>query len=176
MDNENKEEEGFHEPEIAWAKSQARELLQKDLEDGTIPLEAKGVKVDGTRMTLRDIYISRPEFSLYDYKKFSGRLASLRLSMKKKRNKNDDGQDDKNEQEEAFPEPEITWAKSKAKKMLYQDIMDGIIPLEARGEDKYGEEMGLKDIYLSRPEFALYSYKKFSGRISSLRNTIKERN
>ena len=60
--------------------------------------------------------------------------------------------------------------------MLYTDIMNGKVPLEALDGDKKSS-MKLIDIYNSRPEFKECHYDKFSSRLSSLRNkTIKQRN
>ena len=68
-------------------------------------------------------------------------------------------------------EPQISWEKSKAKKILYNDIINGNVPLESKFEDNTST-MKLQDIYLMRPEYAQYDYKKFSSRLSSLRKTI----
>lgn len=67
-------------------------------------------------------------------------------------------------------EPKISWAKSKARALLYNDITCGNVPLNQK-ED--GRRMKLIDIYNLRPEFQEYSYKKFSSRVSSLRRTIR---
>jgi hypothetical protein len=72
-------------------------------------------------------------------------------------------------------EPKIPWKKSEAKRLLYKDIMDGEVPLEAK--DAVGiSTMPLHEIYIERAEYSLYSYEKFSSRLSSLRKTIKEAN
>lgn len=68
-------------------------------------------------------------------------------------------------------EPDIKWEDSKAKALLRKDIIDGIVPLEAK-DDHNKSTMPLWDIYHSRIEFAEYKYEKFSGRLSSLRNTL----
>ncbi len=70
-------------------------------------------------------------------------------------------------------EPKIKWLDSKARKLLYQDVMNGIVPL--KGKDDGNKSTGkLKDIlYAMRPEeFAEYDDKKFSGRLSSIRKTV----
>lgn len=82
---------------------------------------------------------------------------------------------DKAEEADEPDEPKIPWKKSKAKRLLYKDIMNGKVPLEAKTAD--GKlTMPLKSIYNSRPEFKEYKYSKFSSRLSSLRTTIKECN
>ena len=68
-------------------------------------------------------------------------------------------------------EPKIKWLDSKARKLLYQDVMNGIVPL--KGKDDGNKSTGkLKDIYAMRSEYAEYDYKKFSGRLSSIRKTV----
>ena len=72
---------------------------------------------------------------------------------------------------EDWDEPKPKWRKSKARKLLYVDIIEGRVPRQARDEN--GRLTGkLKDIYNSRPEFKQYHYSKFSSRLSSLRSTI----
>lgn len=71
-----------------------------------------------------------------------------------------------------FKEPEISWAKSEAKKYLFKDIIEGVVPLESKYTDNTNT-MKLKEIYSMRPEYALHDYEKFSSRLSSLRNTIR---
>ena len=68
-------------------------------------------------------------------------------------------------------EPDIPWAKSKAKRLLYKEILRGDVPLESKYADNTST-MKLKDIYMMHPEYAEYKYEKFSGRLSSLRKTI----
>jgi hypothetical protein len=72
-------------------------------------------------------------------------------------------------------EPKISWKKSEAKRLLYKEIMDGEVPLEAK-DDLGLSTMPLSEIYVMHPQYALYSYDKFSSRLSSLRQTIKAAN
>ena len=65
-------------------------------------------------------------------------------------------------------DPKIKWKDSKAKSLLCDGIMNGIVPLHAKNKSR-GK---LLDIYNMRPEYAQYSYDKFSSRLSSLRKTI----
>ena len=74
-----------------------------------------------------------------------------------------------------YKEPSIPWADSKAKKILYKDLMEGAIPIDSRDENGRST-MSLKDIYSLHPEFSEYHYNKFSSRLSSLRKTIKSSN
>jgi hypothetical protein len=51
-------------------------------------------------------------------------------------------------------EPKIKWRKSKAKKLLYQDMMEGRVTLDKDDLRDDGEKMKLHDIYVLWPEFA----------------------
>jgi hypothetical protein len=61
-----------------WATSKARELLEKDLLSGRIPLE---------RWTAANVYNlpDRPEFRLFEYKKFVTNLRNLRKRIKEQK-------------------------------------------------------------------------------------------
>ena len=72
---------------------------------------------------------------------------------------------------EDWDEPKPKWRKSKARKLLYLDIVEGRVPRTAKDENGRLTAK-LKDIYNSRPEFQQYHYSKFSSRLSTLRNTI----
>ncbi len=71
-------------------------------------------------------------------------------------------------------EGKVKWKDSEANWLLYNDVRDGVIPLES----KYGAgtpTMTLQEIYVSRPEFALwYDYNKFSSRLATSRGIIKQ--
>jgi hypothetical protein len=64
-------------------------------------------------------------------------------------------------QQKEQEEPTIPWKKSKAKKLLYKDVLTGVVPLEAKGEDGKST-MELKAIYEMRPEYSVFLYRKFS--------------
>jgi len=81
------------------------------------------------------------------------------------------GKKKKEEEKKEPEEPDIKWEDSNAKALLRKDIIDGIVPLEAK-DDQNESTMPLFDIYNSRIEFADYKYEKFSSRLSSLRNTL----
>jgi hypothetical protein len=74
----------------------------------------------------------------------------------------------KKDKKEKIPEPKIKWRYSKAKSLLYEDIMEGRVPLEA------DSTMPLLAVYTRHPELAEYHYSKFSRRLGSLRTTITE--
>jgi hypothetical protein len=63
----------------------------------------------------------------------------------------------------SFKEPKIKWKDSKARLLLYKELMDGIIPRDAK--DLNGRFMVplLKHIYNMHEEYKLYDPKKFSS-------------
>jgi hypothetical protein len=75
-----------------------------------------------------------------------------------------------------FEEPAIKWENSKAKRLLYEAIMDGRVPVESKGQDELGLKLKLNDTFLSIPELAEYDYKKLSLQLSSLCKTIQDAN
>ncbi len=63
--------------------------------------------------------------------------------------------------------------KSKAQDLLYKDLVDGLIPRQAVDEHCQST-MKLEDIFQMHPEYKLYDRKKFSGRLSNLRQVYDE--
>jgi len=61
---------------------------------------------------------------------------------------------------EKFVEPDVKWAKSKARKLLVKDILDGKVPLMARDESGKST-MKLSKIYCMWDEYKLYDKSKF---------------
>ena len=75
---------------------------------------------------------------------------------------------------EEWDEPATKWGKSKARKLLYKDIMNGQVPRTAK--DANGKStMKLKDIYEMHEDYKKYHYSKFSGRVARMRSLIDER-
>ena len=72
-----------------------------------------------------------------------------------------------------FKEPNIPWAKLKAKEILYKDIMKGVVPAESEYDDNTST-MELKKIHSMHPEYSEYDYSNFSHRLSSLRKINKK--
>jgi hypothetical protein len=58
------------------------------------------------------------------------------------------------------------WRKSKAKKILYDMLLDGTVPMD--------NTMPLEDIYLLDEEFAKFDFARFRGRLNRLNAKIKE--
>jgi hypothetical protein len=73
----------------------------------------------------------------------------------------------------AFKEPKIKWRKSKAKRILYDFLRDGTVPLHAT--DSNGDStMSVEDIFSLSEEFGLYDPNKFEERLNRLRKGIVE--
>jgi hypothetical protein len=70
-----------------------------------------------------------------------------------------------------FKEPKIKWQKSKAKKDLYNLIMEGVI-----SDDPSDHSTLIEDIYYMSDEFQKYSFEKFEGRLKALRKKIQSLN
>ena len=76
-----------------------------------------------------------PEFKQYHYTKFSSRLSSIRKTILKAA-----------EGDETKKEPKTKWRNSRAKQLLYKDVKEGRVPLNAT--DVSGKStMTLKSIY-----------------------------
>ena len=78
-----------------------------------------------------------------------------------------------NANKKKFIEPKIKWKNSKAKRLLYDMMMDGTVPL---GEGEHERKMSTAEVYGLHPEFKLYDYEKFYSRLYTLRCTIKDLN
>jgi len=72
-------------------------------------------------------------------------------------------------QPEQLQESEIPWKHSRARKLLFRDLVKGRIPVTSKDENGRYNKPKLADIYAMRPEYADYLYSKFSSRLSSLR-------
>jgi hypothetical protein len=82
-------------------------------------------------------------------------------------------QQKRKEKKEKFKEPKIKWKKSKARDLLYKDLVDGNIPRQAL--DEHGRSTKrLEDIFQMHQEYKLYDREKFSGRLSNLRKVYDE--
>jgi hypothetical protein len=134
---QNPHQEPPKESTIPWGKSKARDLLFKDVQDGIVPLSAKDERGKPT-MALRAIYDMRPEYGLYDYAKFSGRLSSIRKSIKDRNNR---ARDDieafeiykRNHNVSHFSHKGyIQWMGSEARELVLEAI-EGRKIVEARG-------------------------------------------
>jgi hypothetical protein len=69
----------------------------------------------------------------------------------------------KKEPKKKFEEPKIPWKDSDAKKLLYKEIMAGLVLYEAKYNDGQFTEPVLREIYVMQPEYADYDVEKFLG-------------
>ena len=74
-----------------------------------------------------------------------------------------------------FEEPEIPWKKSKARKLLYDDVREGRVPLKAKDENGQ-KTTDISKVYSMHPEYADYDFDKFQSRLSGIRKTITNKN
>lgn len=68
---------------------------------------------------------------------------------------------------DSFKEPRIKWKKSKAKRLLYQDLMDGVVPLV---DDP---NIDSQTIFFMHEEYGEYDPDKFASRLKALRNALR---
>lgn len=73
-----------------------------------------------------------------------------------------------------FVEPKIKWRNSHAKEKLFDDVKNGVVPLESKERGK--NKMTIREIYLMHPEYAAYDYEKFPSRLASIKKTVREMN
>jgi hypothetical protein len=146
----DKKKDDFKEPKIKWKNSEAKRLLSKDIMDGLVPLAAFE-NDDGKTPTfppLRDIYMTRPEFSLYKYDNFSSRLSSLRATIIDANTRAKDDEEafkvyKENHQPSEFAANGcIQWQGSDARELLLQDIDAGLV-----------EQLGKEELWGTRPEY-----------------------
>lgn len=136
----------FKEPKIKWEKSMAKKLLYNDIVEGRVPLDPKDD--DNGQLNLKGIYSMRPEYSEYDYDKFSGRLSSVRKTIRdfQKKASQDrkrfDRFKDRNPVSELSHKGYIQWQGSEAQELLRQDI-----------REKKHENMSKMDLWGSQPEY-----------------------
>lgn len=73
----------------------------------------------------------------------------------------------------ALMEEKVKWKRSNAKKLLYEFLLDGTVPTEAKDKDG-NVSMSIEDIYSLHEEFAKYRFDMFGGRLKRLRDKITE--
>jgi hypothetical protein len=71
-----------------------------------------------------------------------------------------------------FQEPKKKWRHSKAKKILYELLRDGTIPIEKYDVNE-AEIMAIEDIFALSDQFLLYDPNKFEERLQSLRDHVR---
>ena len=120
-------------------------------------------------MKLAEIYSMRPEYALYDYAKFSGRLSSLRTTIRNYRKRAEEDQDaldvfiQNNPISYYSHKGYIQWQGSDAQRFLREDLKLGSIE---RFETKKG-------FWLSRPAYQNFPLKAFRDKINQEVGTEK---
>jgi hypothetical protein len=132
-----------------WKNSEAKRLLERDLLDGTIPLLSDD-------MGPKEVFRQREQFSLFDYKNFTRNLSNLRNQIIQKKARVDSDT------------IATQWKNSEAKHLLERDLLDGTIPL-------LSDDMGPKEVFQQREQFAEFDYKNFRSNLSNLRKQIIEK-
>ena len=126
---------------LTWRGSKARDILEKDLIRGDIPLE-------GNAMDAREVYLQRPEFADFEYNHFRDRLRYLRNQIKEKKNRATLAITALARDRQIYPKAshnhrgEPRWEGSEAERLLRLDMDDG--------KDKSMKPIGL---YQSRKEY-----------------------
>jgi hypothetical protein len=73
-----------------------------------------------------------------------------------------------------FLEPKIKWAKSPARKLLYTDVKEGSVPLDAIVDGKRTTDN--KEVYMMHPEYSEWNIDSFGRRLGGLRKFITAKN
>ena len=164
-----KQEKKFIEPKITWRKSIARKKLYKDVHNGVIPLESK--EGGNNKMKLGDIYNMHPEYSAYDYKRFSQRVSKIRHQIQEEFGRADEDQEafdlfvQNNEVSLFSKKGYIQWQGSESQRLLWDDIEAGKLQEFAGNK---------KDWYQSRPEYYdEFPLKVFRDKIDQETRTAK---
>jgi hypothetical protein len=121
-----------------WRTSRAKMLLRQDIVDGTVD-ESMGPK---------EVFQMRQEYPAYEYANFANNLKSLRESIKQNR---------------GAVKP-VPWQNSRAKMLLRQDIVDGIV----------NESMEPKEVFQMRHEYPAYEYDNFKTNLTNLLEFIQQ--
>lgn len=138
------EEEEEEQNDESWRSSAARNFLIADLKNGTIPMER-----DDSVMTIQQAYDSRPEYQATDRSKWAGRLRSVRMEL------------------EGEEEDDNFWESSEAKKILIEELENGVITME-----RDDSVMTIQEAYDSRPEYQATNRYKWAARLRSTRTHV----
>jgi len=80
-----------------------------------------------------------------------------------------------NSNNDDFEEPDIDWEKSRARKLLYDDVNEGRVALEAKdGTGKKTTDYSY--LYYMHPEYASWDFDAFPRRLAGIRKIIKNKN
>ena len=95
---------------------------------------------------------------------FFEEIESTNRKSKRNVNSNNDG----------FKEPKIKWEKSRARKLLYNDVKEGKVPLEAMEDGK--QTTDYTQVYMMHPEYAEWDFDRLPSRLAGIRKIIKNKN
>jgi hypothetical protein len=138
-------EDLFDEEQIAWADSEARQLLYKELSTETIPLRSANGDL---KSDANEIFKKHPCFKKYDEEKFPDRLAALRSIVIKAKSR---ALDDKKAFESFCAKHTVShsthqgysqWKSSKARKIALEDIKNNL-----------HQEIGYRNLFRKRIEY-----------------------
>jgi hypothetical protein len=73
-----------------------------------------------------------------------------------------------------FLEPNIKWAKSRVRKLLYTDVKERSVPLDAIVDGKRTTDN--KEVYMMYPEYSEWNIDLFGHRLGGLRKIITAKN
>ena len=145
-------------PAPEWKNSKAKKLLLEDLLSGDVD----------ESMTAAEVFMLRPEYSLFKYANFVNNLRNLRVALKKKKDAAARGklafQNDRNVQPSLFNRTKLYWPESQASSSLKIDIESGRALI-----------MTNKDLWLSRLEYQEFPYKSFYDHVRQELRTCTER-
>ena len=163
-EGEATEEKKAKKKDVSWQRSYAKELLRKDLIDGTVPLTYDKKEGD---LTAKEIYNMRPEYVPFGAKTFGARLGRLRKVIKNDQKRADSDLEAYNNYKTNHKVVTLTfqglpvWDLSTAQELLRQDMDQD---LHITGKDKRLKQ--LKSSFRVAPSTSPL-VKTYSGSIST---------
>ena len=142
--------------EIPWKESEAKRFLYEDLLSGDVDDDMKA----------KEIFMMRPEYSLYPYSNFVTNLRNLRLSIRKKKESAARGESVlRNDMNIGMIDRRRPyWPDSEAHRPLVDDISSGIL-----------EAMSTRELWLSKESYQFFTYPCFSDHVRQHVRQTKER-
>jgi len=80
-----------------------------------------------------------------------------------------DKSEEVNSNNNEFEEPNISWKKSLARKLLYKDVMEGKVPLEGTAKTT-----DFSSVYMMHPEYAAWNFDSLPRRLDGIQKIIKK--
>ena len=141
---------------LPWKGSEAKKLLYDDLLSG---------EVDET-MGPREVFMMRPEYSLFPYNNFVSNLRNLRLSIKKRKESALRSENAlRNDLSIGIIQRKLPyWPDSEACCRLNEDIASGVV-----------ESMTKRELWLSREAYQAFTLLSFSDHVRQCIRLSKER-